>query len=119
MSDCHHHDVLAELSPEHRALRQLIPDVYGGFAAISDAALTEGALSSKVKELMAMAIGVVHGCDGCIASHAKRAVRAGATPQEAAEAIGVSILMHGGPATIYGARAFSAFNEFARDHVVG
>ena len=91
--------------------------MYRGFAATSDAALTEGALSSKVKELMAMAIGVVNGCDGCIASHAKGAARAGATSQEAAEAIGVSILMHGGPATIYGARAFSAFNEFARDRV--
>lgn len=109
--------MLAELSPQHRALRQLIPDVYRGFAAVSDAALTEGALSAKVKELMAMAIGVVHGCDGCIASHAKAAARAGATPQEAAEAIGVSILMHGGPATIYGARAFSAFTEFAEDRV--
>ena len=62
-----------------------------------------------------MAIGVVHGCDGCIASHAKGAARAGATSQEAAEAIGVAILMHGGPATIYGARAFSAFTEFAQD----
>ena len=117
MTDCHHHDVLARLGLEHRALRQLIPDVYRGFAAMSDAALVDGALSSKVKELMAMAIGVVHGCDGCIASHAKAAVRAGATTQEAAEAIGVSILMHGGPATIYGARAFSAFNEFAQDVV--
>lgn len=117
MSDCHHHDVLAQLGPEHRALRQLIPDVYRGFAAMSDAALTEGALSSRVKELMAMAIGVVHGCDGCIASHARGAVRAGATSQEAAEAIGVAILMHGGPATIYGARAFSAFTEFAGDRV--
>jgi AhpD family alkylhydroperoxidase len=117
MTDCHHHDVLARLSLEHRALRQLIPDVYRGFAAMSDAALVDGALSSKVKELMAMAIGVVHGCDGCIASHAKAAARAGATTQEAAEAIGVSILMHGGPATIYGARAFSAFDEFSQDVV--
>ncbi len=117
MSDCHHHDVLTQLGPQHRALQQLIPDVYRGFAVMSDAALTEGALDAKVKELMAMAIGIVHGCDGCIASHAKAAARAGATPQEAAEAIGVSILMHGGPATIYGARAFSAFNEFARDTV--
>jgi AhpD family alkylhydroperoxidase len=115
MSDCHHNDVLARLAPQHRALRQLIPDVYHGFAEMSEAALTEGALSAKVKELMAMAIGIVHGCDGCIAAHAKGAVRAGATPQEAAEAIGVSILMHGGPATIYGARAFTAFNEFAQN----
>ena len=60
-----------------------------------------------------MAIGVVAGCDGCIASHAQGAVRAGASKEEAAEAIGVSILMHGGPATIYGARAYEAFCEFA------
>ena len=30
-----------------------------------------------------------------------------------AEAIGVTFLMHGGPATIYGARAYNAFCEFA------
>jgi AhpD family alkylhydroperoxidase len=115
MSECPHHDVLTELSPQHRALRQMIPDVYRGFAALSDAALTDGTLSAKTKELMAMAIGIVHGCDGCIASHAKAAAGAGATAQEAAEAIGVSIMMHGGPATIYGARAFAAFNEFTGD----
>jgi len=62
---------------------------------------------------MAMVVGVVHGCDGCIASHARGAAGAGATTAEAAEAIGVAILMHGGPATIYGARAYAAFCEFA------
>ncbi|MGD9622770.1 MAG: carboxymuconolactone decarboxylase family protein [Mycolicibacterium sp.] len=109
----HYHDVLAQLRPEHRALRQKIPEVYGAFNAISQAALADGALSAKVKELMAMTIGIVHGCDGCIASHARAAARAGATEDEAAEAIAVSIMMHGGPATVYGARAFSAFREFA------
>ncbi len=91
----------------------MIPDVYRGFGEISRAALASGSLDSKVKELMAMAIGVVHGCDGCIASHARGAVRAGASREEAAEAIGVAILMHGGPATVYGARAYDAFCEFA------
>ena len=62
---------------------------------------------------MAMAIGVVAGCDGCIGSHAQGAVRAGASKEEAAEAIGVTFLMQGGPATIYGARAYDAFCEFA------
>src|ERR1700757_3319532 len=109
----HHHEVLADLRPQHRALRQQIPEVYQGFAALSGAALTDGARSRKVKELMAMAIGVVQGCDGCIASHARAAARAGATAEEAAEAIGVTILMHGGPATIYGARAYTGFCEFA------
>lgn len=111
----HYHDVLKDLSGQHRALRQDIPDVYKAFNDLGSAALAEGALSTKVKELMAMAIGVVHGCDGCIASHARGAARAGATAKEAAEAIGVAILMHGGPATIYGARAYTAFTEFAAD----
>lgn len=111
--DLHYHDVLSELRPEHQALRRMIPEVYDGFNAISGAALADGALSPKVKELMAMVIGIVQGCDGCIASHVRGAARAGASEDETAEAIGVSIMMHGGPATIYGARAFAAYQEFA------
>jgi AhpD family alkylhydroperoxidase len=80
---------------------------------MSGATLTSGALDRRIKELIAMVIGVAHGCDGCIASHARGAVRAGASKEEAAEALGVGILMGGGPATIYGARAFDAFCEFA------
>lgn len=109
----HYHDVLDDLNPQHRALRQMIPGVYRGFAEMSSAALASGALDKKVKELIAVAIGIVAGCDGCIASHTRGAARAGASKEEAAEAIGVSILMHGGPATIYGARAYDAFCEFA------
>ncbi|MHA7651504.1 carboxymuconolactone decarboxylase family protein [Mycobacterium sp. ML4] len=109
----HHHDILNDLNPQHRALRQMIPGVYAGFGEMSKAAMGPGALEVKFKELIALAIGVVHGCDGCIASHAKAAVRAGASKEEAAEALGVSIMMHGGPATIYGARAYAAFSEFA------
>lgn len=112
--DQHNHQVLKDLSTESRALRQLIPDVYRGFADMSKAALGPGGeLDPRIKELMAMAIGIVHGCDGCIASHARAAVRAGASKQEAADAIGVAIMMHGGPGTVYGARAFAAFCEFA------
>lgn len=109
----HYHDVLNDLRPQHRALRQEIPDVYRAFNELSGAALSDGVLPAKIKELMAMAIGVVHGCDGCIASHARAAAKAGATAKEAAEVIGVTILMQGGPATVYGARAYTAFCEFA------
>jgi AhpD family alkylhydroperoxidase len=87
--------------------------VYAGFRELHRAALSPGVLDVKTKELIAMTIGVVQGCDGCIASHARGAAKAGASKQEAAEAIGVAILMDGGPATIYGPRAYSAFCEFA------
>jgi AhpD family alkylhydroperoxidase len=109
----HGEAVLAELSPLHRELRRAIPDVYKGFAELHRGAFAPGALDVRTKELIALAIGVVEGCDGCIASHAQAAVRAGATRQEAAEAIGVTFLMHGGPATIHGPRAYDAFCEFA------
>jgi len=105
-------EVLRELTPLHRNLRQAIPEVYQGFGALSKAAFAEGALDRKTKELIALAIGVVEGCDGCIASHARAAARAGASRQEAAEAIGVTFLMKGGPASIYGPRAYDAFCEF-------
>ncbi len=109
----HGRSVLDELSPLHRALRKAIPDAYRGFGELYKAAFAEGSLDVKTKELIALAISVVEGCDGCIASHARAAARAGATRQEAAEAIGVTFLMNGGPATIHGPRAYDAFCEFS------
>ena len=104
--------VLNELSGLHRNLRHAVPDVYKGFGELHKAAFAAGALDTRTKELIALAVGVVEGCDGCIASHAQAAARAGATRQEVAEAIGVTFLMKGGPATIYGPRAYDAFCEF-------
>jgi AhpD family alkylhydroperoxidase len=61
--------------------------------------------------LFALAIAVRKGCDGCIASHARGVVRTGATESEVAEALGVAIAMHGGPASVYGPPASTAFRE--------
>lgn len=84
---------------------------------LHDAALRDGALSARVKELAALAIGVVKGCDGCIAYHAKAAARAGATADEVAEILSVALLMDGGPASTHGPRAWEAFQEFLQDGV--
>lgn len=104
--------VREELRVPSRELRHAIPQVYAGYRELHDSALAAGALDAKTKELIALAIAVSKECDGCIAAHAHGAVRQGATLAEAAEAIGVTFLMNGGPATVYGARAFGAFQEF-------
>jgi AhpD family alkylhydroperoxidase len=104
--------VREELRVPARQLRHAIPQVYAGYKELHDAALAPGALDAKTKELIALAIAVSKECDGCIAAHAHAAVQHGATPHEAAEAIGVTFLMNGGPATVYGARAFAAVQEF-------
>jgi AhpD family alkylhydroperoxidase len=68
--------------------------MYKGFGEFHHAAFAAGALDVKTKELIAFAIGVVEQCDGCIASRAEGAAKAGATRQEAAEAVGVAMLMN-------------------------
>jgi len=108
----HGKQVLDEIREPSAALRAKIPDVYAGFSQVHKAALSDGTLDARTKELIALAIAVSQQCDGCIASHARGAAMRGATPEEAAEAIGVSILMSGGPATVYGPRAYAAFTEF-------
>ena len=110
----HAHELADELRPKARALRELIGGVYAGYAEMSRAAMTDGALSSRTKELIALAIAATRECDGCIGAHARGARRAGATASEVAEAMGVVIMMNGGPGTVWGPRAFAAFEEYAQ-----
>ena len=109
----HHHDVLDDLLVSHRQLSQAIPEVMSGYAQLHRAAMGDGALSRKHKELIALAVAISKECDGCVASHARGAARHGATEAEVAEMIGVTVMMNGGPGTVWGPRAFEAFREFS------
>jgi AhpD family alkylhydroperoxidase len=111
------HETLEDLGGPTRDLRHEIPDTWSGFLDLHDAAMADGSLPRSTKELVALAIAVATGCDGCVASHARGAARYGASPAEVAEAIGVAVLMAGGPATIWGPRAWAAYKEFAEEPV--
>jgi len=108
-----YHEVIEELAGPTRELRAAAPDAWTGFGALHKAAVADGVLPARVKELMALAIAVVKHCDGCIAYHAKAAARRGASPEEVAEALSVALLMDGGTASVYGPRAWQAYQEFA------
>jgi AhpD family alkylhydroperoxidase len=110
----HYSEVIADLVEPTTSLRDASPEVWAGFGQLHKAAVADGALPAKVKELMALNVAVVKQCDGCIAYHAKAAARRGATPDEVAEALGVALLMDGGTASVYGPRAWDAYREFAR-----
>lgn len=115
MSDgTHGREVMKGLAKPSRELRALIPDVYAGYSETHKAALREGVLDVKTKELIALAIAITTKCDGCISSHARGAAKAGATKEEVAEMIGVAILIVGGPGTVYGPRALQAFVDFSK-----
>jgi AhpD family alkylhydroperoxidase len=111
----HYHEVLDDLRAPTSSLRHAIPDTWAGFVALHGAAVADGEVPARLKEAVAMVIGVVKRCDGCIAYHAKAAARAGATPAEVAELLGVALLMDGGTASVYAPHAWAAYQEFAGD----
>ncbi len=80
-----------------------MPGVMGGFGKFSAEVLKDGALSTKTKELIAVALAVGLTCEYCISFHVPKAVEAGASRAEILEAAGVSMLMAGGPAATYAA----------------
>lgn len=89
-----------------------IPEVMAGFGELHANAITSGALDTKTKELIALGIAIAVHCDGCIAFHVHDALNAGANRQETLEAIGVAILMGGGPSMVYGCEAMAALDQF-------
>lgn len=93
-------------------LGQRLPGVMHGFDELHKSAITDGALSSRTKELIALGIAITVRCDGCIAYHVQAALEAGATSEEITETIGVAVLMGGGPSVVYGSEALEALDQF-------
>jgi AhpD family alkylhydroperoxidase len=89
-----------------------LPGPMTGFARLHKKAVEDGVLSAKVKEMMALAVSIAVGCEGCIAYHTHDAIKAGATRAELLETIGVGVMMAGGPGSIYAAHALEAVEQF-------
>lgn len=85
--------------------------VMTAFSQLSQAASADGALDSKTKELMALAISVSIRCEDCIVYHMQAAMKHGATEDEIMETLGVAVEMGGGPSVVYGGRALEAYME--------
>lgn len=102
----------AELVSGFGDLNRALPGVGSGFGQLHKEALGDGALSTATKELMALSIAIALRCDGCIAFHVHDALYAGASRPEIEEAIGVAVMMGGGPSMVYGADAHRALEQF-------
>jgi len=92
-------------------LRTEIPEVLQQFNGLGSAATKDAVLSHKVKEFIALALGVASQCDGCIGFHTQALARLGATREEVAEVLGVCVYMGGGPNLMYASEAIQAFDE--------
>ena len=90
---------------------ELAPEILNTFRAFSHQVFADGALPSKTKELIAVAVAHVTQCPYCIRGHTKRARLKGATGQEIMEAIWVAAEMRAGGAISHSALAIDTMNE--------
>jgi AhpD family alkylhydroperoxidase len=81
-----------------RRRRDLAPNQQAAFETFGKAVFADGALSAKIKQIIAVAVAHVTQCPYCITGHTKAALRAGATPEELMEAIWVGAEMRAGGA---------------------
>jgi len=90
-----------------------IPQTVKGFGQMGQAAKSDGALSEKTKEFIALGIAIATRCDSCIGFHARSLVRLGATRAEFCEALEMAAYMGGGPSYAYSAKALKAYDVFS------
>lgn len=83
-------------------LGELAPEATSAFWAYNNAALADGAIPKKYKELMAIAVALTTQCPYCIELHRQAAVKAGVTEQELAEAVHVAAALRAGAAITHG-----------------
>jgi AhpD family alkylhydroperoxidase len=106
-------ELARSLSAELRNLRGGAPEVMRAFSSLAQAALAEGALDPKSKELIALGISVAIRCDDCIAFHVKAAVDRGASREEVLETLGMAVYMGAGPSAMYASHALGVYSQFA------
>lgn len=104
---------MAETEANIGTLNREIPSTVQGFGAMGLAAKTDGALSTKTKEFMALGIAIATRCDSCIGFHVRALVNLGATRAEFCEALAMATYMGGGPSYAFSAKALKAYDQFS------
>src|SRR3954465_14923590 len=86
-------------------MQQLAPEVMKAFWAFDKAAVAEGAIPVKYKELIAVAVALTTQCPYCIDIHSGNARKAGATDQEIVEAALVAAALRAGASVTHATHA--------------
>jgi AhpD family alkylhydroperoxidase len=89
-----------------KTLDENAPAAMQAFWAFDKAAMADGAIPVKYKELMALAVAFTTQCPYCIEIHAGKARKAGATDPEIAEVVTISAALRAGAAITHGTHAF-------------
>ena len=91
-----------------KKMNELAPEVMKAFWAFDKAAVAEGAIPVKYKELIAVAVAMTTQCPYCIEIHSNNARKAGATEAELTEAAMVSAALRAGAAVTHATHALAS-----------
>jgi AhpD family alkylhydroperoxidase len=94
--------------------RALAPQPLSAFHEFSREVFAQGALSPKVKQLIAVAVAHTTQCPYCIRGHTAGALKSGAHPDEIMEAIWVAAEMRAGAAYAHSTIALDEMQEYAQ-----
>ena len=89
-----------------KTLEANAPAAIKAFRDFDNAAMADGAIPVKYKELMALAVAFTTQCPYCIEIHAGQARVAGASDPELAETVAVAAALRAGAAVTHGTHAF-------------
>lgn len=89
----------------------LAPGTEDAFRAFSKAVFAEGALDTRTKQLIAVAVAHVTQCPWCIEGHVKAAKREGATSEQIMEAIWVASEMRAGASWAHALKAVEVIGD--------
>lgn len=92
-------------------LNEYAPVGFKGYSAFSAATVKAGELSTKFKEIIAVAVATATQCPYCIEVHTKNADKAGATKEELSEAVLVTAALRAGGAYAHMANMIDSYNE--------
>jgi AhpD family alkylhydroperoxidase len=101
-------DYQKQIGAQLAEFMKLTPDSVRGYQTLSNANAKTTHLDEKIRQLISLAVAVTTRCDGCITVHTDAALKAGASKEEIAEALGVAMAMNAGAALIYSLRALDA-----------
>ncbi len=96
-------------------LDEILPETAAAFGQMRNSIFKDAFLDVKTKELIAIASSVLMRCQFCVETHSQRAVAAGATKEEIAEAISVAMIVAAGSqigwTNVYGENIYNKIFE--------
>ncbi|MBW1780780.1 MAG: carboxymuconolactone decarboxylase family protein [Deltaproteobacteria bacterium] len=93
---------------------ELLPDVLARVRDQTVEAYKDGALDTKTKRLMAMAIALGAGCRNCVMGQAMYALESGATKEEILETLSVVVSMRGTTGMAESLRVIQLLDELGK-----